>query len=68
MWYEIRILSHLDRHWSTAFGNCQVDYTEDGQTILTIHILDQSTLHGILSRLRDMRLTIVSMQIISNKD
>lgn len=67
-WYEFRIVSHIDKAWADWLGNCQMEYTDDGHTILTIYIADQATLHGILSRLRDMRLTILSMHIIPNED
>jgi hypothetical protein len=67
--YEIRIKEHLDSHWAEWLGGMRLTYAENGETILTGAIRDQSALYGILDKLRDLGVTLLSVQrvVISNQ-
>lgn len=58
--YEIRIDGILDDHWSEWFG-LEVS-NECGETILTGEIADQSALHGVLDKIRDLGLSLTSVE------
>ena len=60
--YEIRVRGPLDSSWSTWFDGLTVEPTGRGETILTGHIVDQTALHGILARIRDLALELLSLR------
>ncbi len=59
--YEIRIKGHLALSWSDMFGGMQLILTPDGETILSGAVADQSALHGLLARIRDLNLILISV-------
>jgi len=59
--YEIRIKGHVDLGWAEWFGNLAVSYDEDDNTVLAGPIPDQPALHGVLDRIRDLNLTLLSV-------
>jgi hypothetical protein len=59
--YEIRVKGHLAPRWSESFAGLTMTYTESGETILSGPIEDQAALHGILARVRDLNLTLISV-------
>jgi hypothetical protein len=59
--YEIRIKGHVDLGWAEWFGNLAVSYDEDDNTVLAGPIPDQPALHGLLDRIRDLNLTLLSI-------
>ncbi len=59
--YEIRIKGHLPPSWSEAFNGLRLTLTLDGETLLTGPVKDQAALHGLLARLRDLNLTLISV-------
>ena len=59
--YEIRVLGHLDPRWSEWFDGLSLGLDNDGTTTLSGPIVDQAALHGVLHRLRDAGLTLVSI-------
>jgi GTPase len=61
MGYELRIAGHLDQHWSTWFGGLVLTLEDDGTTTLRGVVTDQSELHGLLARIRDLGLTLISL-------
>lgn len=66
MKYQIRVQGRIDSHWSSWFEGMTIDY--DGQsTILTGSVADQSQLHGMLHRIRDLNLTLISLNQLKNK-
>jgi hypothetical protein len=64
MSYQVRVLGHLDDHWSTWFGDLHIAHHEDGTSTLTGPVADQAQLHGILARLRDVGLVLVSVHTV----
>lgn len=58
--YEMRIGGHLDDHWSAWFGGLSITRNDDGTTTLRGPVTDQSQLHGLLAKVRDLGLVLVS--------
>jgi hypothetical protein len=59
--YEIRLTGHLDSHWTAWFDGLTVTYESDGTTVISGPITDQAALHGVLQRVRDLGLPLVSV-------
>jgi hypothetical protein len=59
--YEIKIKGHVDPGWAEWFGHLAVSYDEDDNTVLAGPIPDQPALHGLLARIRDLNLTLLSV-------
>lgn len=66
--YEIRLKSHLGREWADWFGGMAVDLTEDGHTLLTGPVADQAALHGLLKKVRDLGLPLLTVQCLEPND
>lgn len=62
--YEIIILEHLPAEWVNVFESMQVQYLPDGKTHLTGSLADQAALYGLLMRLRDFGLTLISVNFL----
>jgi hypothetical protein len=60
-WYEIRIQGRLDARWSTWLDGLTLSQTDDGTTVLRGLVTDQAALHGLLHKLRDIGLPLVSV-------
>lgn len=63
--YEIRIRDRLDEDWSEWFDTMTLTHTSEGQTILTGPVADQAALHGLLSRISDLNLTLISVNQVA---
>ena len=61
MSYELRIGGHLDAHWSTWFDGFALTHEGDGTSTLRGTVRDQSELHGLLNRVRDLGITLISV-------
>jgi hypothetical protein len=59
--YRIRIKGHLDSQWTDWFGGLTVTREENGDTLLTGPVVDQAALHGLLRKVRDLGLPLVSI-------
>jgi hypothetical protein len=59
--YELRIEGHLDQHWSPWFGGLTLTRNDDGTTTLHGVVTDQSELHGLLAKIRDLGITLLSV-------
>ena len=59
--YQIRIKGHLDHQWTEWFEGLTITLEEDGDTLLTGPIIDQAALHGLLKKVRDLGLPLVSV-------
>lgn len=62
--YRLRVAGHLDDHWSPWFGALTLTHEDDGTTTLSGVVADQAELHGLLARVRDLSVTLISVQII----
>ena len=60
--YEIRLRGRLDPSWSAWFSDLIVQPTGGGETILSGPVADQTALHGILERIRDQALELLSLR------
>jgi hypothetical protein len=61
--YELRVAGHLDDHWSGWLGDLTLTRHDDGTTALTGRVADQAHLHGLLAAVRDMGVTLLSLQV-----
>jgi hypothetical protein len=59
--YQIRVKGQLDERWADWFGGMEIK-SEGGFTTLSGFVSDQAALHGILSRIRDLGLPLISAQ------
>jgi hypothetical protein len=60
MVYQIRVRGHLGPQWSDWFGGMTITLEEDGDTLLTGPVVDQAALHGLLRRVRDLGMPLIS--------
>ena len=63
--YEIRIAGHLDAHWADWFDGMSITLEEDGITLLSGPVSDQPALYGLLRKVRDLGLPLVSVNQIT---
>jgi hypothetical protein len=59
--YEIRLKGHLDRRWAAWFDGLSLTHQSDGTTVIHGPIADQAPLHGLLQKVRDVGLPLVSV-------
>ena len=59
--YEIRLKGHLDSRWAAWFDGLSLTNENDGTTIICGPVADQSALHGLLQKVRDLGLPLVSI-------
>jgi hypothetical protein len=60
-YYEIKIKGCLDPYWSDWFAGLKLTYLEGDETLLSGQLPDQASLHGLLERIRDLNLTLISV-------
>ncbi len=66
--YQIRLKGQLDSQWANWFGGLTIKLEENGDTLLTGPVIDQAALHGLLRKVRDLGMSLVSVnQIRSNE-
>ena len=59
--YEIRIKGHLDDRWAAWFGGLTLTLEDNGDTLLTGPVVDQAALHGLLRKVRDLGMPLLSV-------
>ena len=59
--YQIRVKSHLGSDWADWFEGLTITREESGDTLLTGAVIDQSALHGLLKKVRDLGMSLVSV-------
>jgi hypothetical protein len=65
-WYEIRLQGHLAPRWTAWFDDLTLTTSSDGTTLLQALVVDQAALHGLLNKLRDIGLPLVSVNRVKS--
>ena len=58
---EIRVKGQIDQHWSNWFEGLTIIHTDQGETVLTGTVVDEAAMYGLLSKLRDLGLQLLSV-------
>ena len=66
--FEIRVQDHLETYWSEYFEGWSISNLENGEILLTNPNVDQAGLHGVLNRIRDLNLTLLSVSQTNRKN
>ena len=66
--YEIRLHGQLDQRWSNWFAGSTLTHESDGTTTLTGAVVDQAALHGLLRRVGDLGVTLISLKFIDDAE
>ncbi len=61
MLYQILIKGHLDSQWTDWFEGLTITLEEDGNTLLAGPVVDQAALHGLLKKVRDLGMPLISV-------
>jgi len=62
--YQIRLEGYLDRQWTEWFDGLTITLTDDGDTLLTGPVVDQTALHGLLKKVRDLGIPLHSVNCL----
>jgi hypothetical protein len=62
--YQLRVDGHLDTHWSAHLDDLALRLEDNGTTTLSGVVQDQSQLHGLLTKIRDLGLTLISVRVL----
>jgi len=65
--YEIRLKGHLDARWAGWFDGLNLTHDSDGTTVMHGPVVDQAALHGLLQKVRDVGLPLVSVTHVGPK-
>ena len=68
MQYEIVVDGHLATRWTAWFDGFAITHQAEGTTVLTGSVVDQAALHGLLQRLRDIGIPLISLTPIDERD
>jgi hypothetical protein len=64
--YQVRVKGSLDRKWSDWFDGFTVNPQANGETLLTGPVADQAALHGLLAKIRDLSLPLLSVERVED--
>ena len=63
--YQIRIKGHLGREWADWFDGLTITALDNGETLLTGPVVDQAALHGLLTKVRDVGMPLLSVNRVT---
>ena len=63
--YQIRLEGHLEPEWSSWFAGLEISLEPNGETVLTGCVADQAALHGLIKKVRDIGIPLLSIQRIT---
>ncbi len=66
--YEIRIKGHLDHRWAAWFEEFTITLEDSGETLLSGPVIDQAALYGLLKKVRDLGLPLISVSQVQNQE
>jgi hypothetical protein len=58
---EIRMKGQIDEHWAEWFGGLTITHTDQGETVLTGTVVDEAAMYGLLAKIRDLGLQLISV-------
>jgi hypothetical protein len=64
--YQIKIKGHLGREWTNWFEGLAITLEDNGETLLTGAVVDQAALHGLLKKVRDLGMPLVSVNLVEH--
>jgi hypothetical protein len=64
--YQIRIMGHLPCQWADWFGGLAISLEDNGDTLLTGPVVDQAALHGLLKKVRDLGMPLLSVMRVES--
>ena len=64
--YEIRLEGHLEARWADRFGGMTLALEDNGETLLSGPVIDQAALHGLLKKVRDLGLPLISVNRVES--
>jgi hypothetical protein len=62
--YEIRLKGHLNGRWAEWFSNATITLEDDGNTLIICPVIDQAALHGLIRKIRDLGIPLLSVNFI----
>jgi hypothetical protein len=65
--YKIRLKGHLDDRWADWFEGLTITLEDNGDTLLTGPVVDQAALHGLLKKVRDLGMPLVSVNPVESE-
>jgi len=66
--YEIKIKEPLDPSWSEWFNDFTIYKSEDRETVIVGRVKDQTALHGLLAKIRNMNLTLIAVRKVNDEE
>lgn len=67
-YYEIRVRSHLEISWADWFDGLAINYLDNGESVLSGYLSDQAALQGVLNRISNLGLTLISVNPVTQGD
>jgi len=68
MQVEVRVKGRIQERWSEWLGDVMISHTDQGETVLTGSVADQAALYGLIAKLRDLGLPLVSVNLLGTTD